>query len=157
MEQSEAADAVKAILGNGLFDMFEKFDKLHQRGISDDDVARVLREAGHNNLANDYIDWQSDGEPVREDEDGPLDQGEDLVTDPGDAASYLAMEPIREDANLAGKWTNGLATIELTTQHIDRGLIGTVWNAVQFDAVFGGRNLLITPAGLRDAGYRRVE
>jgi hypothetical protein len=136
--------------------LFEQFDHLHRRNITDEDILLALRNMGEEDLRDDYAEWADID--IREDDNTTLNPA---VPDPGNAPSYSALESalkaeIREDADLTGEWTNGKATIELTTLHMDRGLIGAVWNAVQKDAVFGGRHLVITPAGLRDAGYRRV-
>lgn len=68
--------------------LFTEFDKLHKRGIHDNDVKKALNDLHYTDLADGYDDWMHDGEPVRADDDGPLDQGEQLVTDPGDAPSY---------------------------------------------------------------------
>ncbi|QWY82791.1 hypothetical protein PP641_gp051 [Arthrobacter phage SilentRX] len=92
MERIEAQLAVETIVANSTDAMFEKFDMLHKRGINDDDVARALRDLGHNRLAENYLVWQNDGEPLSEDEDGPTDYGGHLVTDPGDSPSYAPLE-----------------------------------------------------------------
>jgi hypothetical protein len=77
--------------------LFEAFDQLHKRGIRDDDVKQALTDLHMPDLVDGYEDWMNDGEPVREDEDGPLDQGEQLVTDPGDAPSYKDMHTAKPD------------------------------------------------------------
>lgn len=71
--------------------LFEAFDQLHKRDIHDDDVKAALWGLGAVELAEGYVDWMNDGEPVTADEDGPTAQGEELVTDPGDAPSYKDM------------------------------------------------------------------
>lgn len=91
MQKNEVRLAVENIVSRHNDDMFEDLDRLHKQGINDTDVVRVLRDLGHNTLADQYTDWQDDGTPPREDEDGPLDQGEHLVTDPGDSPSYSDM------------------------------------------------------------------
>lgn len=68
--------------------MFENFDKLHRRGIHDNDVLEALRELGENGLAERYIEWgdliDPDGEP------GPEDTP-DVVPDPITADSYKVL------------------------------------------------------------------
>jgi hypothetical protein len=142
---------VEHIIHTAYDGIYAQLDKLHRRNIHDDDVVKALRYLEHEEILEGYADWADID--IREDDNTTLSP---IVPDPGNAPSYDALEEIREDADLTGEWTNGKATIELTTLHMDRGLIGAVWNAVQKDAVFGGRHLVITPAGLRDAGYRRV-
>jgi hypothetical protein len=97
MENSEAHLAVENIVRRHVDQMFEEFDNLHKQGINDTDVTRNLHDLGYNNLAADYIDWQNGGAEPREDEDGPFDQGEHLVTDPGDAPSYTDMHTAKPD------------------------------------------------------------
>lgn len=154
-------------------EMFERFDGLKKRGITDTDLVEALRHLGEAELLDAYAEWADID--LREDDNTTLNPA---VPDPGESFSYApleqaiaaggglsytkadveaAAEEIREDADLTGKWSNGLAEIELTNLHVDRNLIGAVWNAVQPDGVFGARHLVITPAGLRDAGYKRVQ
>lgn len=68
--------------------MFENFDKLHRRGIHDNEVITALRELGETSLADRYIEWgeliDPDGEP------GPEDTP-DVVPDPITAPSYQTL------------------------------------------------------------------
>ncbi len=85
--------------------LYAEFDKLHKRGIHDDAIKKALWSLGATELAEGYVDWMNDGEPVTADEDGPLDQGEQLVTDPGDAPSYKGMatpQTLSEELTAAG-------------------------------------------------------
>lgn len=91
MDTSEARLAVENLVSTAADDLFARLDLLHKYGINDDDVTRILRDLGHNTLAHGYIVWQNDGEEPTYDEDGPLDQGEHLVTDPMDAPSYAPL------------------------------------------------------------------
>lgn len=152
--EAEISLAVGNIISAGYDFISQKLDDLHKRNIHDDDVVKALRDQGESDILDWYAEWADID--LREDDNTTMNP---VVPDPGDAISYVTqtMPEIREDANLAGEWTNGLATIELTRQHVDRNLIGTVWEARQPDAVFGARHLVITPAGLKDAGYRRVK
>lgn len=145
---------VQNIISSKQDEMFEQFDRLHKRGINDDEVVTALRSLGDIDLMDAYAEWADID--IREDDNTTTNP---VVPDPGDAPSYAAMgaaPEIREDADLAGKWSNGLAELELTRQHLDTALIGVVWEAVQRDTVFGNRHLAITPGGLAAAGYRRV-
>jgi hypothetical protein len=108
MTENETRLAVENIVSASIDAMYGRLDRLHKQGINDDDVARTLRELGHNSLASGYIDWQNDGEEPREDEDGPLDQGEHLVTDPGDMPSYNELEQALLDAVNANKISHGI-------------------------------------------------
>jgi hypothetical protein len=118
MEKNETRLAVENIVSAAIDRMFEKLDGLHEQGINDDDVARILRDLGHNNLADGYIDWQNDGEPVREDGDGPLDQGEHLVTDPGDMPSYNELEQALMDAVNANRINHGIFFAERSSDGV---------------------------------------
>jgi hypothetical protein len=146
MEQNEARLAVENIVSAAIDDMYGRLDGLHKQGITDTDVARTLRDLGHNSLADGYIDWQNDGEEPREDEDGPLDQGEHLVTDPGDMPSYNDLEQALLDAANASRIDHGIFFAERSNDgvhwhvykkrnHYDNGayiVTTTSRNAAQF-------------------------
>lgn len=100
MDKTEAQLAVEKIVSDSTDSMFEKLDKLHKRGINDDDVTLALRNLGHSTLARDYTTWQNDGEPLSYDEDGPLDQGEHLVTDPSDSETNRMIEAAALEARI---------------------------------------------------------
>jgi len=46
---------------------------------------------------------------------------------------------------------------EITGVSARRDIIGTIYEAVIPDQLFGPRNILITPAGLIDCGYVKIE
>ena len=68
--------------------LFKKFDRLHAAEIHDNDVIRYLRAEGLTILAGRYIEWAGAIDPDVD----PTPQGEELVTDPGNAPSYGALE-----------------------------------------------------------------
>jgi hypothetical protein len=72
--------------------LFERFDNLHKRGITDDDVIRTLRKGGHSELAAGYIEWSGAVDP---DSDEDNTTTSPVVPDPGDAPSYNALGVIR--------------------------------------------------------------
>ncbi|QGJ92830.1 hypothetical protein PBI_BEAGLE_71 [Arthrobacter phage Beagle] len=67
--------------------LFEKFDRLHSKGIHDDKVINFLRDEGHYLLANRYIEWSGALDPNRE-SNSTLS---DVVPDPSDVPSYKAL------------------------------------------------------------------
>lgn len=57
-----------------------------------------------------------------------------------------------------GKYRNKLGVeLEITGYRVDRNIIGTVYEAVIPDQLFGPRHLLITMDGLVDSGYEKQE
>lgn len=96
--------------------LFTELDKLHKRDIHDNDVNDALVALGLQDIADGYVDWMHDGEPVRADEDGPLDQGEELVTDPGDAASYKEMGTV---SSLSAE----LAAAGINADNLEQGIL----------------------------------
>lgn len=61
-------------------------------------------------------------------------------------------------SNPLGKYRNRLGVeLEVTGHRIDRNIIGTIYEAVIPDQLFGPRHILITPAGLEECHYTKVE
>jgi hypothetical protein len=57
-----------------------------------------------------------------------------------------------------GKYRNERGvTLEVESLRMDRNLLGAVWNAKILDDVFCARYIGVTPEGLMDAGYVRIE
>lgn len=65
--------------------MFERFDGLHKKGVTDTQVVHALRHNGDNRLAEDYIEWADIADP---DADG-APRG--IVIDDVNASSYIPM------------------------------------------------------------------
>ena len=60
--------------------------------------------------------------------------------------------------SVLGKYQNSVgAQIEIVGYIVDIDVIGTVYKAIARDQLFGDRNILITPDGLVDAGYVKIE
>jgi hypothetical protein len=66
--------------------LFNKFDRLHSAGVTDDEVIRFLRDEGHKLLADRYIEWSGALDPDREDDNTTTNPYG--VTDPADSPSY---------------------------------------------------------------------
>ena len=61
-------------------------------------------------------------------------------------------------SNPLGKYRNRLGVeLEVTGYRIDRNIIGTIYEAVIPDSLFGPRYVLITPEGLKECAYEKVE
>ena len=61
-------------------------------------------------------------------------------------------------SDVIGKYRNRLGVeLEVTGYRIDRNIIGTIYEAVIPDQLFGPRQVLITPEGLKDCSYEKVE
>ena len=57
-----------------------------------------------------------------------------------------------------GKYRNRLGVeLEVTGYRVDRNIIGTIYEAVVPDSLFGPRHILITPEGLKDCAYTKVD
>jgi hypothetical protein len=57
-----------------------------------------------------------------------------------------------------GKYRNERGvTLEVEALRMDRNILGAVWDAKILDDVFGTRYMVVTPEGLLDAGYTRIE
>lgn len=108
--------------------LYAEFDKLHKRGIYDDAINKALWSLGAIELAEGYLDWQNDGEPVTADEDGPLDQGEQLVTDPGDAPSYSGMHTntTGRSTDRPGSLSEELTAAGINADNLEQALLGAV-------------------------------
>lgn len=61
-------------------EMFDQFDRLHRRGIHDDDVVAALRHFGETDLLDQYAEWGDID--IREDDNTTLNP---VVPDPMDA------------------------------------------------------------------------
>jgi hypothetical protein len=68
-------------------EMFEQFDRLHRRGIHDNDVVAALRHFGETDLLDQYAEWGDID--IREDDNNTTNP--DGVTDPGTNPSDLQM------------------------------------------------------------------
>lgn len=78
-------DIVQHIVERGEDIIFDHLDKLHRRGIHDNDVAEALRALGKTQLLDAYVEWG--GIVLPKDEPGPEDTS-DIVPDPITAPSY---------------------------------------------------------------------
>jgi hypothetical protein len=78
---------VQHIISTKLDEMYEQFDRLHRRNISDQDVVAALRYFGDIELLDGYAEWADID--IREDDNTTLDP---TVPDPGDAPSYDALK-----------------------------------------------------------------
>jgi hypothetical protein len=98
--------AVSNIISSKQDEMFEQFDRLHRRGIHDDDVVKALRHIGEVDLLDAYAEWADID--IREDDNTTLNP---VVPDPGDAPSYTGMNltnidgtRFRAERSAAGNW-----------------------------------------------------
>lgn len=78
---------VSNIISSKQDEMFEQFDRLHRRGIHDDDVVKALRHIGEVDLLDAYAEWADID--IREDDNTTLNP---VVPDPGDMPSYDDLE-----------------------------------------------------------------
>lgn len=101
IDQENAELRIGSIVRDGENRMFERFDDLHQRNITDDTIIRVLRGNGRPELAAQYIEWSGAIDPDREDDNTTMSP---TVPDPGDAPSYEALEQA---------WERGMADAKL--------------------------------------------
>jgi hypothetical protein len=69
-------------------EMFDAFDRLHRRGINDDDVVAALRHFGETDLLDQYAEWADID--LREDDNTTTSP--DGVTDPGDSDTNKLIE-----------------------------------------------------------------
>lgn len=61
-------------------------------------------------------------------------------------------------SDFIGQYKNTVgAEIEVTGIYYGGKIIGTVYTAVQHDELLGSQQLLITPAGLVECGYAKIE
>lgn len=61
-------------------------------------------------------------------------------------------------SNPIGKYRNSLGVeLEITGYRVERNIIGTIYEAVIPDSLFGPRRILITPEGLKDCAYTKVD
>ena len=77
---------IQHIIDNKVEEMCAEFDRLHRRGIHDDDVVKALRYLGDIELLDDYAEWAEID--LREDDNTTTSP---VVPDPGDAPSYNAL------------------------------------------------------------------
>jgi hypothetical protein len=57
-----------------------------------------------------------------------------------------------------GKYRNRLGVeLEITGLHYGPNIIGTIYEGVIRDSLFGDRHVFVTPEGLKDCGYKKVE
>lgn len=60
--------------------------------------------------------------------------------------------------SVLGKYRNERgANIEVTGYYIGVNVLGTIYTAISLDTLFGDRNLIVTPEGLIECGYTKVE
>lgn len=74
---------VRYIIDRGLDAIYENFDRLHRRGIHDNDVVEALRDLGEEDILDGYAEWADID--LREDNNTTLDP---IVPDPASAPSY---------------------------------------------------------------------
>lgn len=59
---------------------------------------------------------------------------------------------------MIGWYRNKLGVeLEVTGARIDVNIIGTVYAAVIPDGLFGNRHVVVTPQGLKECGYDKIE
>ncbi|MGC0237296.1 hypothetical protein [Arthrobacter sp. SD76] len=77
----------------------------------------------------------------------------------GPLAQHLINLGYRKPADLSpGLYKNKLGVqVRVEALRLDRGIIGPIWDASVLDDVFGNRHVVVTPQGLEEAGYSRVE
>lgn len=85
---------VYAIMSRYQDQAFEALDKLHQRGIHDNDVIKALRDGDYRSEADAYIEWAGAIDPDVD----PTPAGPELVTDPCDSDSNRLMRSTLEAA-----------------------------------------------------------
>lgn len=79
---------VSHIISSKQDEMFEQFDRLHRRNISDTDVVRALQSLHEPDLLDAYAEWADID--LREDDNTTMNPA---VPDPGDAGSYKLLMP----------------------------------------------------------------
>jgi hypothetical protein len=88
--EAEREAAISLAVGNcisaGYDFISQKFDDLHKRGYTDDDVVKALRDQGEADLLDWYAEWADID--LREDDNTTMDP---VVPDPGDAPSYAGL------------------------------------------------------------------
>lgn len=124
MDTNESRLAVENLVSTAADDLFARLDLLHKYGINDDDVTRILRDLGHNTLARDYIVWQNDGDEPTYDEDGPLELGEHLVTDPSDSETNRMIETAMKEAHVLDAITAQLQVEQQRELYFDQDYDG---------------------------------
>lgn len=111
---------VSHIISSKQDEMFEQFDRLHRRGIHDDDVVKALRHIGEVDLLDAYAEWADID--IREDDNTTLNP---VVPDPGDMPSYDDLEAAILSAYTEGIEKATAAVIaELVRQREEGGAFG---------------------------------
>ena len=99
---------IEHIIEQKVQEMCAEFDRLHRRGIHDDDVVKALRSIGDIELLDDYAEWAEID--LREDDNTTTNPA---VPDPGDAPSYAPLDEQLRNVKDA-------ASSSLSTPAIDR-------------------------------------
>jgi hypothetical protein len=84
--------------------------------------------------------------------------GPECFTD-GTVICYKGVNYIEQPAPIAiGRYRNRLGVeLQVEQPRVDRNIFGNIWEAVIPDGLFGDRRVLVTPDGLKDCGYVRIE
>lgn len=100
--EANIKENIRYIIDRGLDAIYENFDRLHRRGIHDNDVVKALRDLGEEDILDGYAEW---GDlDLREDDNTTMDP---TVPDPaGPSRRELLAE------RLAGL-TVGITTMQL--------------------------------------------
>jgi hypothetical protein len=88
-------------------EMFEQFDRLHRRGIHDDDVVAALRHFGEIDLLDQYAEWGDID--IREDDNTTTNP---IVPDPMDADGNRQLAELHEQRTHAGHVQTALEAIK---------------------------------------------
>lgn len=103
--------------------MFEAFDGLHKRGITDEEILLALRNMGEEDLRDEYAEWANID--IREDDNTTMNPA---VPDPGDAPSYSAL-------------TVELTAAGINDQNLEQALVDAVTaNRIEHGIFFAERS-----------------
>jgi hypothetical protein len=60
--------------------------------------------------------------------------------------------------DLVGKYRNGMGVeMEVTGPHLGPNILGAIYEAIIPDSLFGDRHMFVTPDGLKECGYVKLE